>query len=93
MLELRVLRRNLGVSEVHISYFFRVEEYTKLKQQEQSDSIGIFLDLLFDPQNEGDIFLRNVELYQNYTASQPRRPKIKSQLNLNPSGTLQVTGG
>jgi hypothetical protein len=28
---------------------------------------------LFDPEDEGDIFLRNVGLYPNYTSLQPRR--------------------
>jgi hypothetical protein len=32
-------------------------------------SAGILLDLLFAPDNGGDIFLRNVGLYANYAAS------------------------
>jgi hypothetical protein len=34
---------------------------------------GFLLRLLFDPEEGRDIFLRNVELSPNYTASQPRR--------------------
>jgi hypothetical protein len=37
-------------------------------------SAGFLLGLLFCPGNGDGMFLRNVELYPNYTASHPRRP-------------------
>jgi hypothetical protein len=37
-------------------------------------SAGYLLGLLFDPEDVGDIFLRNVGLSPNYKALQPRRP-------------------
>jgi hypothetical protein len=37
-------------------------------------SAGFLLDLLFYPEDGGDMFLRSHGLSQNYSASQPRRP-------------------
>jgi hypothetical protein len=37
------------------------------------DSAGLLLDLLFDPEDRGGMFLRNVALSQSYMAIQPRR--------------------
>jgi hypothetical protein len=36
--------------------------------------VGFLLGLLFDPEDEGDMFLRNIGLSPYYTALQARRP-------------------
>jgi hypothetical protein len=42
------------VSEEHIAFIFRVEDLAICFHS------GFFLGVLFDPENEGDMFLRNV---------------------------------
>jgi hypothetical protein len=49
------------VSEEHVAFIFRVEEAdqeTNVKQV--ANSGGLLLGLFFDPENKGDMFLRNV---------------------------------
>jgi hypothetical protein len=45
------------VSEEHITSIFRVEKYA---EQETSVKAGGKQSLFFDPEDEGDTFLRNV---------------------------------
>jgi hypothetical protein len=49
-------------------------DYAGGKIDLQPASIGFLLGLHFDPEDEGDMFLRSVWLSPNYTALQPRRP-------------------
>jgi hypothetical protein len=55
-------------------------------------SFGILLGLLFDPENCGDMFLRNVEHSQNYTALQPQNTVFLIVLLCETSGSLRTTG-
>jgi hypothetical protein len=54
-------------SEEDIASIFRFEEYSSLSPR-------ILVWLLYDPEVAGDMFLRNICLSSNYTASQLRRP-------------------
>jgi hypothetical protein len=40
---------------------------------------GFLLVLLFEAEDGGGIFLQNIRLFLNYTASQPRRPYCHSR--------------
>jgi hypothetical protein len=52
------------VLEEHIASIFRVEEYaeqeTSVKAGGEQSSAGFLLGLFFDPEDGGDMFLRNV---------------------------------
>jgi hypothetical protein len=39
-------------------------------------SAGFLLALMFDPENGGNMFLRNVDLFPNYTVLQSRGPLL-----------------
>jgi hypothetical protein len=53
---------------------FRVEAKFKQKNPEAGDKLRLFLGLLFDSEDGGDMFLRIVGLSPNYTALQPSMP-------------------
>jgi hypothetical protein len=59
------------VSEKNIASIFRIEVQTKRKIL-PPESPGLLLGLLCNPEDGGDMFLRNVS--PNYTALKPRKP-------------------
>jgi hypothetical protein len=63
----------LDVSEAHIAPNFKVKEQTMQELMLPSASACFSLGLLVDPEDGGDIFLRNVGLSPNYTVLQPKR--------------------
>jgi hypothetical protein len=55
-------------------------EFDTLQGQQISSptSDGFLLRLLFEPEDWGDMFLRNTKLSHKYTALQPRGQRLKS---------------
>jgi hypothetical protein len=65
------------VSEEHIAFVIRVEERDEqkstVKAGGQQRLAGFLLGLFFDPEDGGNMFLRNVYLFStDYTAFNPR---------------------
>jgi hypothetical protein len=50
------------------------ETRNQYKEAQSSLSIGFLLGLLFDPEDGGDMFARNVRLPRKYMALELRRP-------------------
>jgi hypothetical protein len=73
--------QSIDVSEEHIAFIFRVEKYAKQDtsvkaggKQSHLFQADILLCLFFNPEDEGDMFLRNVDwLSTDYTALYDRR--------------------
>jgi hypothetical protein len=72
----RAVRRQPDVSDERTVSIFRVEKLRKKPAEHElslSASASFMFGLLFDSEDEGDMFLRNVELSLNYSALQLKR--------------------
>jgi hypothetical protein len=67
---------------LHVNYIFTVQ-CLAMREASRSGKLSwarSLLGSLFEPEDRGDMFLRNVELSQKYTVLQQRRPYSKKQL-------------
>jgi hypothetical protein len=64
-----VVRRQPDASREYIASIFRIEMEASLSPA----SAGFLLGILFNPEDEDDVFLRNVGLSPNYNILQLRR--------------------